>query len=472
MPMLKLYKLLLFTVLLCLIAAMPLHAQKKEAKEPEKKEAEDDAKDAKAGKEEGGQDEEGEIVVNIKPGKKDAIFSSDGTVSYKLNVKSTYKKAQDGKLTCIVMTDDSKPVTEISKDFRIGSNGTRNVKFKFKAKEPGFYQVKFAFNLSFYDDTIKKVFGINPQDIKPTLHRPADFDVFWQRTLDTLRRIPPQYKITEDKNQSTDEMKVYLVEMHSWGNAIIKGWLTIPTKRTSRLPVRYRVPGYLVAMHPSFTEDDFAVFQLNVRGNGNAKSAINTNGLQYNLYNIQSREKYVYRAVYMDCMRGLDFIMSNAQQFGLDTGRVSLDGGSQGGALAVVVAALDHRIKCVTTEVPLYSDIRDASRITRLTPPKTNTPVYYLNNYVKTHPSFPFERLFRVWDYFDPMNFAQRVQCPVLMGIGLMDDLCPPSASFGMYNYLATEDKERWVSPDKGHEVDAIYYRFQYVWLREHLQLP
>jgi cephalosporin-C deacetylase len=418
------------------------------------------------------EEEEGEMFIDVKAGAKNSIFTSSSPIDYNVKIRSTYKSKQEGKFSYLVTTDDGKKVYERSEPLKIGKSGSSSVSVSIPAKPSGFYRLSVQLNLTSYDDTVRKVFGVSPEKIVTKKFKPTDFDAFWQRSKTILRGVAPQYKITEDTRQSTKEIKTYLVEMRSWGNAVIRGWLTIPVNRPKRLPVRYRVPGYLVAMTPSYTEDDFAVFQINVRGNGNSKDAIDTRGQQFNLINISDKDNYVYRAVYMDCLRGVDFICHNAKEFGLDTTRISIDGGSQGGALAVVVAGLDKRIKAVTTEVPLYSDLRDASRITRMVPPKGQTPVWLLNNYVETHKTFTYERLYGLWDYYDPINFAPMVKVPVLMGIGLLDDLCPPSCSYAMYNQLATQNKEIWISADKTHELDPIYYRFQYMWLRENLLLP
>jgi cephalosporin-C deacetylase len=418
------------------------------------------------------EEEEGEMFIDVKAGSKNSIFTTASPIDYKVKIRSTYKSKQEGKFSYLVTTDDGKKVYEQSLPLKIGRSGSQAVNVSIPAKSPGFYHLSVQLNLTAYDDTIRKVFGVSPEKITTQNFKPADFDAFWQRSKTILSGVAPQYKITPDSRRSTKEIKTYLVEMHSWGNAVIHGWLTIPVNRPKHLPVRYRVPGYLVAMTPSYTEDDFAVFQINVRGNGNSKNAIEARGQQYNLININDRDNYVYRAVYMDCLRGLDFICDKAKEFGLDTNRISIDGGSQGGALAVVVAGLDKRIKAVTTEVPLYSDFRDASRIARMMPPKGQTPVWLLNNFVETHKTFTYDRLYKLWDYYDPINFAPMVKVPVLMGIGLLDDLCPPSCSFAMYNQIASKSKELWISADKAHELDPIYYRFQYVWLRENLLLP
>ncbi|WP_345334412.1 acetylxylan esterase [Mucilaginibacter defluvii] len=446
-------KILTFIFAICMSVALPVAAY---SQTPEH--------------EEGGE-AEGEVFLDIKPKIRNAIFNDPAEVAYDIKVKSTYKEVQEGKVSYELKTDYGKHVSTDSVKVKIGPGGSKKLSFKIPAKTPGFYELSFRFNLSLYDDTVRRVFGVRPDQIVAENNRPADFVSFWQKTRDSLSKVPPKYRVLERKDLSTPKITVYLVEMRSWNNALIRGWLTIPKNRPKKLPVRYRVPGYLVTMEPSMMEDDFAVFSINVRGNGNSKDAINTKGIQYNLYNIGDRNNYVYRAVYMDCLRGVDFIASH-QDMGLDTSRISIDGGSQGGALAIVVAALDKRIKLVTTEVPLYSDIHNAVRISKAMHPNVQTPVWYMNNYVSQKTGFTEQRLFKTWDYFDPLNFAGMVRCPVLMGIGLLDELCPPSCSIAMYNRLATQKKELWVTPDKGHEVDGNYYRFQYQWLREYFLLP
>jgi cephalosporin-C deacetylase len=58
-----------------------------------------------------------------------------------------------------------------------------------------------------------------------------------------------------------------------------------------------------------------------------------------------------------------------------------------------------------------------------------------------------FERL----GYIDVQNLAPRIEAEVLMGTGLMDDVCPPSTQFAAYNKLHGA-KRMEIYPDHGHE--------------------
>jgi cephalosporin-C deacetylase len=418
------------------------------------------------------EDPEGEITVKIKASPKSGLLKPSQTPGYSVDLKSTYKVKQDGKLTVMVTTDLGEKVTEKFYNIKLGKEGSKSIDVDLPRQQPGFYQVRFMLNLSYYDDTLKRIYGVDPEKIMPTaVNKPGDFDTFWDNTKAVLAKIEPQYKVTRQADASTKEKDVYLVEMHSWGNAVIRGWLTIPVKRSKKMPVKYRLPGYVITMKPTLDDDEFAVFNLNVRGNGNSKDALKYNG-EYNLYHINSRDEYIYRAVYMDCVRGMDFITAYADYFGFDEDKVAVVGGSQGGALAIALAGLDTRAKLVTAELPLYSDIRDALKIGTTLYPEKKSPVWMLGDYVRKTPSFNEKRLFALWDYYDPINFAPAVRCPVLLAISLLDELCPPRASYAMYNKLASKKKETWVSPDLTHEVDDSYYQFQYYWIKETFVLP
>lgn len=417
-------------------------------------------------------DVDGDMIIKVNASPKKSLYKKNDRIKYDFDVKSTYKTRQEGKLSVLINTDLGEKVYEKSYDFKINKNGTQNMDITIPPQESGFYQIKFMLNLTDYDDTVKRIFGVDPDKIKATtLSKPNNFDDFWDASKQTLSKIAPQFKVTKDAQQSTKEKEVYLVEMTSWDNAVVRGWLTLPVKRPHHIPVKYRLPGYVVTMKPTMDDDEFAVFNLNVRGNGNSKDALKYHG-EYNLSRIDSRDEYVYHGVYMDCIRGLDFISAYADFFGFDMDRVAVVGGSQGACLAIALAGLDNRVKLVTAELPLYSDLRDAIKIGPTLYPEKKSPIWMLNNYVQKNHYFTEKRLFALWDYYDPINFAPQVKCPVLLAVSLLDELCPPRCSYAMYNQLGSKKKETWVSPDLTHEVDDSYYQFQYYWIKETFVLP
>jgi len=414
-------------------------------------------------------EETGDVILKPTPFSKNAIFKSAEEVRYKLDVKNNTSEQQNGKISYLITTDMGVKVAIDSIRFVIRGNGSQQMLIKIPPKTTGFYRINFMVHLPEYDDTVRKVFGIDPEKIQSQLHKPADFDAFWKKTHEELEKVIPKYRVLERKDLSTDEKKVYSVEMHSYGDLVIRGWLVIP-RDGKKFPVHYRVPGYVVTLKPNMDNDDFIAFDLNVRGNGNSKDVIGVGTDNYCLLNIENKEKYIYRGVYMDCLRGLDFICSHSN-LGIDTSKIFVEGGSQGGSLALITAALDKRAKVLTMQVPLYADIHDDYLVSESYTTQV-FPFKVFRRYNSVHVGFTWDKFFSTFDYFDPQNFAPMVKCPVLMGIGLLDQFCPPRCSMALFNHISSTNKEFVCVPNSTHEVDFNYFMFQNLWLREKFRIP
>ncbi len=414
-------------------------------------------------------DETGDVTLKATPQSKDAIFKRNENISYKLQLQNKTGDLQAGKLSYLVTTDEGKKITLDSVPIAMKGNSKKELLIKIPAKTTGFYRVNFMINLPEYDDTVKKVFGVDPDKIQSKLHRPADFEAFWKQSREQLEKVTPKYRVIERKDLSTDEKKVYSVEMRSYENFLIRGWLVVPTDG-KKFPVHYRVPGYVVGLKPNMDSDDFIAFDLNVRGNGDSKDVINVGTDNYCLINVENKDKYIYRGVYMDCIRGLDFLCSHPD-LGIDTSKIYVEGGSQGGALAVITAALDSRVKVLTMQVPLYADIRDNMAVSASYKSQV-FPFKVFRKYNNMHPGFTWDKFFSTFDYYDPQNFAPMVKCPVLMGIGLLDQFCPPRCSMALFNHIGSTNKEFVCVANSTHEVNFNYFMFQNLWLREKFRIP
>lgn len=414
-------------------------------------------------------EEDQEVFFEVNANHKNGIFTDDNTVGYKVKLKSTYKESQDGTLTYDVLTDDGKPLSSNKFPIHLKYHDKETYRLTIPKKPAGFYRLVVKINTTSNDDTLQRVFGVSPEKLHSELHIPPDFKQFWETTLDSLKKVPPQYNIIEHKELSTKDKKVYLVEMRSYGNVLIRGWLVIPTFG-KRFPVHYRVPGYGVAMHPNMDNDDFITFDIDVRGGGNSQDEIKMNTEIYSTTGIEDRDTYIYRGACMDCFRGLDFLSSHAN-LGIDVNRIYIEAGSQGGMFGIIVAAFDKRIRALTVETPLYCDIRD-DNIVSASYEEQIFPFKMFRRYKDSHPGYTWDDLYKVFDYYDPQNFAPMITCPFLMGIGLLDHVCPPRCSMSMYNHLGTTKKEYISVPNTEHEVNFNYFIFQNHWLREQLRIP
>ena len=53
--------------------------------------------------------------------------------------------------------------------------------------------------------------------------------------------------------------------------------------------------------------------------------------------------------------------------------------------------------------------------------------------------------------YYDVANFARHIKCPVLVGLGLRDEVVPPSSVLAVVNQI-TSPKEVVILPQSGHQ--------------------
>ena len=81
-----------------------------------------------------------------------------------------------------------------------------------------------------------------------------------------------------------------------------------------------------------------------------------------------------------------------------------------------------------------------------------NREKYNYPKLIKEYPNLTFAGINRLLSYFDTMNMAEWITCPVLMSVGLQDDVCPPRTSFAPYNAVKSK-KEYRVYPFAGHGV-------------------
>src|ERR1700761_564373 len=153
--------------------------------------------------------QDGTVTTELVPHSKDGIFSS--TATYTFNVKSTYKTPQVGKVSYIVTTEANKKVRSDSVSVKIGKEGSGSYDFSIPGLKSGFYKINFMVNVTDYDDTTRKAFGIRPEEIRSQYGKPEDFDSFWQTAKADLEKVKPDFKITEMPDSAKDGRRVFLV---------------------------------------------------------------------------------------------------------------------------------------------------------------------------------------------------------------------------------------------------------------------
>jgi len=132
----------------------------------------------------------------------------------------------------------------------------------------------------------------------------------------------------------------------------------------------------------------------------------------------------------------------------VDDNNLAVFGGSQGGALSLVAAALNQKIKRVAVIYPFLSDFKRVLEVG-----DKDEPYDELFRYFKfSDPMHVTEdTILKTLSYIDVKNMAHRINASVKLFTGLEDQICFPSTQFAMFNRLKC-DKDLFLLPEYGHE--------------------
>ena len=380
----------------------------------------------------------------------DMILKGLPDVEILTTVRSEFRNKYRGALTLKILNDFGEPVYEGYREVAVKKMSSGYFPFMVKNLKPGFYKATLSLESKMGNKKYNFNFGYEPEKIVSPADPQPDFAEFWQRAKAELATVDPQYKLIRIDSLCTEKQNVYLVEMRSLGNALIRGWYRVPVK-PGRYPAIMHVPGYSSAEVPSYINygDDIIGFALNIRGHGNSKDDVNPGFPGYILTNLGDKEKYIYRGAYMDCVRGIDFLCSRPE---VDVSRIAVEGASQGGALTFATAALAaDRIAVCAPQVPFLSDFRDYFRV-------ATWPANEFIDLVDNRKVLTWDQVYYTLGYFDIKNLAPMIKAPLIMGAGLMDDVCPPHINFAAYN-LVTSEKKYIVYPYAGHGLPDNFYK-------------
>ena len=313
--------------------------------------------------------------------------------------------------------------------------------------EPGFFNLTVRAEVDGKTYTQWKTVAVDKEKLKPTVHMPDDFEAYWKEQLAALDKIElkPEYRLLPER--CTDKVDVYEISyQYTPAGGRMYGILCKP-KAEGTYPAVLRVPGAGVRPYSGDTwlaSQGFITLEVGIHGipvtmDVGVYEALRTGALsRYQTMNIESRDNYYYNKVYKGCKRAVDFIY----QLPCFNGKCAVTGGSQGGALTVVVAALHPRIVCASASYPALSDMtgylygRAGGWPHILRNPETN--VFNRKEFIET------------LSYYDVVNFARLVKCPIQFIMGYNDKVCPPTSTFSVYNSVQSP-KNVIIVPEIGH---------------------
>jgi cephalosporin-C deacetylase len=295
-------------------------------------------------------------------------------------------------------------------------------------------------------EKLKEYNGINPC--------PKDFDEYWENALREMRAVDPKVELVKATFQVP-----YAECFHLYFTGV-KG---------ARIHAKYVRPKNVLEKHPAvlqfhgytgnsgdwndklpYAALGYSVFAMDCRGQGGLSEDVG--GVKGNTHHghiirglDDEPENLLFRDIFLDTAELAAIVMDMPD---VDESKVYATGGSQGGALTLACASLEPRIAKVAA---LYPFLCDYKRVWEMDLAKDAYDE--LKNYFRRFDPLHEreDEMFTKLGYIDIQHLAKRIKGKVLLAVGLMDSICPPSTQFAAYNKI-TSEKNLVIYPDYGHE--------------------
>ena len=344
-------------------------------------------------------------------------------------------------------------------------------------KTPGFLDLRLTASLGNkkYQHHVKVAFS--PEQLKPYTKNPTDFDAFWQNAIEKARKEVSVERLAVSKKKvddyCTDETDMYLLKLKTDGRHSVYGYLSMPKANSQKPNAKYPVvlcppgAGVKTIKEPMrnlyYAKNGFIRLEMDIHGLNPEMTAEQFKEISsafdhengYLCNGLDDKDNYYMKHVYVACIRALDYLCSLPEWDGKN---VFVQGGSQGGALSLITAGLDPRVTACVANHPALSDMAG-----------------YLDNRAGGYPHFnKMNQMLtpakvETMAYYDVVNFARRITCPVYLTWGYNDNVCPPTTSYIVWNMI-TAPKESLITPINEHWTSDDTNYGQMLWLKEYLK--
>lgn len=256
---------------------------------------------------------------------------------------------------------------------------------------------------------------------------PPDFDAFWTGQKARLAEVPLKFTLTEVSSPNP-AFAVYDVRIDCAGGKAVSGYFTKPKNAAPKsLKAHGTYNGYGVGSAVIRCEKDTLMININAHGIENGKDPDFYKNLKegelkgYAFKNDENAkpETAYFNGMILRVLRALEFLKSQPEWNGKD---LLVSGGSQGGFQSLAAAALDKDVTRCDTFIPWCCDLGGITlgRLRGWRPDDAPGLAYY-----------------------DGVNMAKRITCPVTIVAGLGDYTCPPSGICVLYNNLKSAPSRR-----------------------------
>jgi len=381
-----------------------------------------------------------------------------------------------------------------------------------KSLIPGFYDLRVTLDTGIKNKKRKQLikrpvtgvctFGWKVEKMAVRDSRPKDFKKFWSKAKKEIDAVPlkaknetpmktfkgkeiDEYNVKhaclppdyDPKGHKYEEVESCKVSFAGPDGGRIYGWLAKPIGK-GPFPIMLVLPGAGFNARPRPLEHarhGYVAIDIQIHGQDVDLKGKYPTIPGYNSDQVfKPINKYYYYNVHKRVMQAVNYLVSRPD---VSPGKIVAVGGSQGGRLGIVIAGLDSRISAVVSTIPNSPNHPHLWWVTKCNGLKNPAHRSWNCGYKPARPvdgmdlkgapptvTTPDAECFA---YYDPMNYAPDIKCPVLMLGGLIDPVSPPYSVWAVYNRLKTSSKEIIPQPGHAHDWSAEFDRYAWKWLQE-----
>jgi cephalosporin-C deacetylase-like acetyl esterase len=260
--------------------------------------------------------------------------------------------------------------------------------------------------------------AIEPEQIKRTVGKPADFDAFWAGKLAALKQVPINPRL-EPAATDREGVELSTVTLDSL-NSQVHGYLATP-KGGGKHPalVIYQYAGVYALQKTTVTDraaEGWLAFNVDSHDMPPDQA---TAPRDYASIGNTSRETSYFLNMYLRDTRALDYIQSRPDW---DGKTIVVWGMSMGGQQSFATAGLNpDRVTAMIVNVPAGADFSAD-----------------LHGSKRGYPNWPVDdpKVVDTARYFDVMNFAPAIKAKSSVAFGFIDTTSPPYGILAAFNQI------------------------------------
>ena len=406
------------------------------------------------------------LKVVIGTDRPDALYACGEEATFRVSVTENGQPVTQGSVSLALTRDGGELLARKTVDLAAG----RDAAIRATLDRPGFLRAQGEFG-----EGKQKILGwagagFDPQKIKATTVDPEDFDSFWKTARAQLAQMPLDVRLTKLDKQSSETVESFAISFANVDGTRAYGFLAVPRGKEGPFPAYVSVPGAGPGpFGPSTGWAAKGCLSLVMSVHAYDPGTIGKEGIEaayrelnakgtYSHHGKPDRRAFYFHRAILGVDRAIEWLAARPDW---DRTHLVIDGSSQGGAFALIMAGLNRRITAAAANVPAMCE--HAAFLDNRQPGWPNL--------VRGTEGDARDQVLAMSAYYDAVNFARRITCPVIVSVGFIDRTCPPSTVYAAFNEIRTP-KRMFDDPLAGHQTKVGQFRdHQPKWLLGHLGL-